>query len=200
MNAPDRAAGTSIFLRPIASPVALGLSGLVVASLVVSGLELGWVASGERTQVALVLLALPFPLQFTASVIAFLGRDAAAATALGVLAGTWLATSLVWLASPPGSVSGALGLALLAAAGLLAGAGATVAARGGLPGVVFLVEALRFALSGIYELSGSEFWQDAAGVVGLAVVALAGFAMLTVLVHEARVSHIDHEPGVREQL
>src|SRR5690349_7261705 len=117
MNTP-----TTVFLRPIGSPVALGLSGLVAASLVASGTELGWVALDERAHAALVILAFAFPLQFVASLLAFAARDGAVATALGVLAGSWLATSLVWLTSAAGSVSGSLGLLLLAAGGLLAGA------------------------------------------------------------------------------
>jgi uncharacterized protein len=176
----------TVFLRPIGSPVALGLAGLVGASLVASGLELGWVAVDERSHAALVILAFAFPLQLSASLIAFAARDGAIGAALGILAGTWLATSLVWLTSIPGSVSGSLGLLLLAAGGLLAGAGAAAATGKLLPAAVFLLEGLRFVLAGIHELGGSEFWQNAGGVLGLVVVALAGYTMLALALEDAK--------------
>lgn len=200
----------TVFLRPIGSPVALGLSGLVVASLVASGVELGWVAVDERTHAAIAVLAFAFPLQFAASLLAFAARDGAVGTANGILSGAWLATSLVWLTSLPGSVSGSLGLLLIAAAGVLAGAGVAAATGKVLPALVFLLEALRFVLAGIHELGGTEFWQNAAGVVGLGVVALAGYTMLAVTLEDAKDRTVlpigrrgpgpEPEPGVRRQL
>ena len=61
--------------------------------------ELGWLSPAEKHHAALTLLAFSFLLQLTASILAFLARDAAVGTALGVLSGTWLATGLVWLAA-----------------------------------------------------------------------------------------------------
>jgi succinate-acetate transporter protein len=207
MNEPNT---TTIFLRPIGTPVALGLSGLVAASLVASGLELGWVSAGERPLVAIVFLAFAFPLQGLASILAFLARDGAVGTAMGVLAGTWLATGLTYLATPPGSTSDTLGLLLLAAGGLLAAAAAAAASGKLVPAAVFATEALRFALIALYELSGAEVWQNLGGVVGLVVVALAGYAMLaavlegahgrTVLPLGRRGGRVEREPGVRAQL
>ena len=95
-----------IFLRPIGSPVALGLAGLCGASLVSSGLELGWIGHSESSRVALILLAFPFPLQLVASVLGFLARDGAVGTALGVLAGTWLSDALVLLSARRGARAG----------------------------------------------------------------------------------------------
>jgi uncharacterized protein len=200
----------TVFLRPIGSPVALGLSGLVSASLVASGLELGWVAVDERAHAAIAILAFAFPLQFLASILAFLARDGAAGTVMGVLAGTWLATSLVWLTSAAGSVSGSLGLLLLASAWLLAAGAVAVSTGKVLPALVFLIEAVRFALTGIHELGGSKFWQDASGVAGLVVVALAGYTVLAAALEDARGATVlprgrrgtaaTPEPGVRSQL
>lgn len=190
----------AVFLRPIGSPMPLGLSGLVAASLVSSGLELGWVSVSEQHAVALVLLGFAFPAQLVASLFAFVARDGAIGTALGVLSVTWLATGLVFIAGPPASTTGTLGLLLLAVAGLL-GASAAAAARGNpLAGAVFGTAALRFALTGVYELSAAEFWQNAAGVVGLALLALAGFAMAKNEFKAAAVTPLEAEPGVRERL
>jgi succinate-acetate transporter protein len=193
-------ANTRIFLRPIGSPAALGLSGLVVASLVSSGLELGWLADTERHAVALALVGFAFPLQLVASLFAFVARDGAVGTALGVLSGAWLVNALVFLTSLPGTTTGALGLVLLAVAGLLGASAAAVAMTNRLSAAVFATASLRFALTGIYELSGTEFWQDAAAVVGLVLVALAGFAMATTVMRDAAAKPLPDEPGVRERL
>lgn len=200
----------TVFLRPLGTPVALGLAGLVTASLVASGLELGWVDVTQRPHAAITFIAFAFPLQALAAVLAFLARDAAVGTAMGILSATWLATGLEYVASAPGTVSGSLGLLLLAAGFLLAAAAAGATASKLVPAAVFTIEALRFVLSGIYELSGTNFWQDFAGVVGLVVVALAGYAMLaavleasrgrTVLPLGRRNAPLEHEPGVRPQL
>lgn len=212
-----------VFLRPLGSSIPLGLAGLTGASLVSSGLELGWIASSEQHQVGLILLAFAFPLQLVASVFAFLGRDGAVGTTLGVLAGTWLCTGLIQVSST-GSRSGALGLLLLAAAGLVA-AGAVATASGKLaPALVFIVVALRFALIGLFELGASGGWRDVGGVVGLAVVAAAGYTMLALALEDAedrtvlpvgrrgrglealhapfdaQLDGVEHEAGVRKQL
>jgi succinate-acetate transporter protein len=210
----------TVFLRPIGSPVALGLSGLVAASLVLSGLELGWIASNQRGGAGLILVAFAFPLQFAASMLAFIARDAAVGAAMGILAGTWLSTGLTYLSSAPGSRGGALGLLLLASCTVLACAAAAAATGKLAPALVFLLAALRFALSGVYELGASEFWQDAAGVVGLVVVALAAYTMAAAALEDAlgttvlplgrhgrgaapldeQLKTVEHEAGVRQQL
>ena len=213
-----------VFLRPIGSPIALGLAGLVGASLVATGMELGWVAASERPQAALILLAFPFPLQLVATLLAFAARDGAAGAALGILSGTWLATALVWLSSAPGAVSGALGLLLFAAAALLVTTGLAAAANKLLPGLVFVVEGVRFACAAIHELGPAPGWQDAAGVIGIAVVVLAGYGVAAFVLEEVnhrtilpvgrrgvaaeamtgplaeQVDPVANEPGVRKQL
>ena len=223
MELDDRPPST-VFLRPIGSPIALGFAGLVAASLVDSGLELGWFSQSEQTQVAIVLLAFAFPLQFAASMIAFAARDGGIGTGIGVLSGTWLTNALIFLATPSSARSHALGLFLLAAGGLLLGVAAAAATGKLVPAAVFAVEGLRFLLAGIYFLGGSEPWQDASGVVGLVVVALAGYAVLAAALEDERTRDVlplgrrsagllsmqkpfadqmrgvEHEPGVRKQL
>ena len=75
-----------------------------------AGLQLGSIPAAEGQQVALCVLAFTVPLQFVASVFAFLARDGVAATGMGLLSGIWAATALVLLTAPPGSTSNALGL------------------------------------------------------------------------------------------
>jgi uncharacterized protein len=224
MEPPRSPMPAQVFLRPLGSPVALGLAGLAAASLVSSGLELGWISKSEGHHVGLILLAFPFVLQLTASVLAFLSRDGALGTAIGVLAGSWLSEALVHLSSAPGARSGALGLLLLASAGLLLGGAASSSLGKLLPATVFAAEAVRFAVHGIYELGGAHAWQNAGGIIGLAVAALAGYLMWAAALEDAQdrtmlpllrrgrgrqaledpfasqLAGLEHEAGVRKQL
>ena len=173
---PERPPAT-IFLRPIGSPLTIGMSGLAIASLVQSGLDLGWIAKTQAVQVGLVLLAVPFVLQLVACVFSYLARDGAVGACVGVLSTTWLAIGLIHIVSP-GSTSGALGLLLLSAGGILALSACAASIGKLLAGAVFLTAALRFALAGIYELSANSTWQDVSGIVGLVVCGLAAYGVL----------------------
>jgi succinate-acetate transporter protein len=167
-----------VFLRPIGSPLTVGMSGLAIASLVESGLSLSWLAKTQVHDVGLILIAVPFVLQLVACVFAYLARDGAAGAALGILATTWLGLGLVHLLAKPGSVSGALGLMLLATGGTLALSSGAVGVAKPLAAAVFLLSAIRFGIDGVYELSAVSAWQDAGGIVGLAVTGVASYAVL----------------------
>lgn len=171
-------ARAQVFLRPIGSPLTIGMSGLMIASLVQSGFDLRWISESQAAQVGLILLVGPFVLQLLASVFSYLARDGAGGAAVGVLATTWAAMGLVHIVSAPGSRSGALGLLLLASAGALGLSAIAVTVGKPLLGFVFMAAATRFALAGVYELGASGFWRDAAGVVGLVVLGLAAYCVL----------------------
>src|SRR5215213_6047143 len=96
-----------IFLRPLGNPLPLGFLALAGGTLVVSGLQLGWLAPTEGSNVALILVAFVFPLQLLTSILGFLARDSVAGTGMGILAGTWLSIGLVKLTSAPGATSDA---------------------------------------------------------------------------------------------
>ncbi len=167
-----------IFLRPIGSPLTIGMSGLAIASLVLSGLELGWIAKSESHQVAIILIAVPFVMQTLASVYSYLARDGATGAALGTLGSAWLGLGLVLLSSRPGTTSGAVGLLLLAAAGALGLSALAVSLAKPLIGATFLIAALRFAVGGIYQLSRVSAWQHAGGIAGLVMTGLALYAVI----------------------
>jgi uncharacterized protein len=199
-------------LRPIGNPLPLGFLALAGATLLVSGLQLGWLSESEGRNVALILIAFVFPLQLVTALFGYLGRDVVAGTGMGILCGTWLSVGLVTLTSPAGSTSDALGLfLLLAAVAMLVPASA--AASGKLVAVAVLgTTALRFACTGIYELTASDTWKDIAGVVGPALCAIAVYAALAIALEEARRTtvlptgrrgagrDVEDEPGIRPQL
>jgi uncharacterized protein len=167
-----------IVLRPIGSPLTIGMSGLAIASLVESGVALGWVPSSQSVEVGLILLAVPFVLQLLASIFSYLARDGSAGAATGVLATTWLALGLLHISSGTGRPLSAAGLLLVSAGGVLVLSALVVSSTKPLPGAVFLLAAVRFVLAGAYELSAAGIWNSAAGVVGLVVCAGAAYCVL----------------------
>jgi succinate-acetate transporter protein len=204
---------TRVVLRPIANPLPLGFLALAGGTLVLAGLQLGWVKASEGHDVALILIAFVSPLQLVACVFGYLGRDVVAGTAMGVLAGTWLAVALVTLGAPAGSTSDALGLLLLLSAVAMA-VPASAATTGKLAAAAVLsTTVLRFAVTGIYELTGSSGWKDVAGIVGLVLCAVAVYAALAFALEDAmqravlpvgrrrpRRAGALSEAGIREQL
>lgn len=213
-----------VVVRPIANPLPVGFLALAVATFVVSGLELGWIGQDEKAQVALVLLGGVFPLQLLSAAFGFLSRDVAAPTAMGILAGTWFGVGAILLASPPGATSDTLGLLLLVSAIALLCPAVTAAAGKLVVAAVLAVTVLRFAVTGVYQLTDVSAWQTLAGVVGLAVAAVALYASLALALEdekrrtvlptfrrgagraaiaeslEAELGEVHHEAGVREQL
>jgi uncharacterized protein len=201
-----------VILRPIGNPLPLGFLALAGATLSVSGLELGWLAPSQGRDVALVLIAFVFPLQLVTSVFGYLGRDVVVGTGMGLLAGTWLSVGLITLTSPTGSTSDALGLFLLIA-GIAMLVPAIASATGKLVATAVLgTTAVRFASTGMYELTASKTWEDVAGFVGLVLLAVAVYAALAIALEEARRTtvlptgrrgtgaDVGQEPGVRTQL
>jgi succinate-acetate transporter protein len=220
------AARATVLVRPIASPLPVTLLALAVASLVVSGQELGWYSPLDKPLVGWILIGFPAPLQLISMAWAFVTRSAPATAAAAVLSATWLATGLVDLHSGPAIPTPVpLGVMMLAAGGCLAlvavlqGASSAIA-----PAVVFAAAALRFVLSGVSGVSSVESWQDAAGVLGLVISALAAYVALAAMLEEslgrevlpvgrraagavgqeapldAQLDGVAHEPGVRRVL
>jgi uncharacterized protein len=215
---------TRIVLRPLANPLPLGFLALAGGTLLVSGLQLGWLRPSEGQNVALILIAFVFPLQLLTSTFGYLARDVVAGTGMGVLAGTWLSIGLVTLTNPAGATSDALGLFLLLAgsAMLIPGAAATTGKL--VPAAVLATTALRLATTGLYELTEGGFWEDIAGIVGIVLCALALYAALAMALEDARhaevlplgrrgarcnaleaglpaqVDHVERAAGIREQL
>ena len=215
---------TCIALRPIAGPLALGFFGLAAATFVMSGLQLGWVEPTEGKQVALCVLAFTVPLQFTASLFGFLARDGVAATGMGLLSGIWAVVGLITFTGKPGSTSDALGLFLLLTGVAMWAPASSAAASKLVPAVVLTTAGLRFVVTGLYQLTSNEAWEDTAGVIGLV---LAGFAVYAAYAAEfedvlkrpllplgrrgkgeqavkgtyaEQIANVAHEPGVRQQL
>ena len=215
---------TCITLRPIAGPLALGFFGLAAATFVMSGLQLGWVAAVEGKQVALCILAFTVPLQFTASLFGFLARDGVAATGMGLLSAIWAVVGLVTFTGRPGSTSDALGLFLLLTGVAMWAPASSATASKLVPALVLATAGLRFVVTGLYQLTSNEAWEDTAGVIGLLLAGLAVYAAYAAEFEDVlkrpllplgrrgkgeeavkgtyaqQIANVAHEPGVRQQL
>ena len=225
-RSPEPGVGTPelrVVVRPIGNPLPLGFLALMVATVALAMLQLHVVEPEQGRLVAVGILGLTVPLQLVACVLGFLARDPVAGTGMGVLAGTWAALGWVLLLSPPGSTSPALGVLLLCSAVAMcvptAAATSKVAAM-----AVMGLSALRFAVTGVGQLTSSSTWLSAAGWVGVLLGLVAAYAAVSFELEDARhatvlpvgrrgdgsdtmtasaaeeTASVPHEAGVRKQL
>lgn len=215
---------TRVVLRPIANPLAYGFLGLAVATITEGAFDLGWVPARQQHEVALVLVAFAFPVQFLSTVYGFISRDTTAVSGLGLQSVTWLSFGLIQLLGHPGARSEAAAVLLFAAGTVLIVPAAGAALGKVLPAAVISMTALRFVLTGLWEHFGGAAWRNAAGWEGVALFALALYVALATelesMCHRTilpvgrhgngrqavtgglsdQVTHLSNEPGVREQL
>jgi uncharacterized protein len=214
---------TRIVVRPLGNPLPLGFLALMVATTAVAMLQLGVLEPDQGHVVAIGILVLTVPLQVIASVLGFLARDPVAGTGMGVLAGTWAAVGFTMLGSAPGVTSPALGVLLLGSA--VAMLVPTAAATTKLAGLAVMgLSSVRFAVTGVGQLTDSSAWLTAAGWVGVALALVAAYAALAFELEDVRhatalpvgrrgagadtmtapardeLASLPHEGGVRKQL
>jgi hypothetical protein len=167
-----------VVLRPIASPLTLAFLALAVGTFILAGLQLSWVPVAESADIGLALVVFVSPLQAVSSVFGFLARDSIAGTGTGLLSASWLAIGVLTFTGRPGQTSGALGLLLIGAATALLVPATVGAASKPLASLVITAVALRFYLTGGYELSATPAWKDAAAAEGLLLALVALYAAL----------------------
>jgi succinate-acetate transporter protein len=215
---------TRITLRPIASPLPLGLLAVMSGGLLLSCMQIGAFPLKDQHTVALILLGFVVPLELVATIFCFLARDTVAATGLGVFTGAWFASALTLMSSPPGQTDKAFGVFLLSlAASMLVIVGGASFGKAG-AALVILFGAARFGVAGLYELLGGTGLEHAAAVIGFALVATALYTALATEVEDVRgqrqlplgrkadaakaldepfavqLEHLEKEAGVRQQL
>lgn len=226
-NAPDSgiAPYTRVTLRPIGSPLPMGLLALMCAVLLLSLGQVGALPAEEGRTVALILVGFVVPLMLVSSIFSFLARDTVAGTALGLFTGAFLVIALGTLSAPsPQATSDALGVFLiaLAAAMLVLVAGASFGKAG--PAAVIVVGSARFLVNGLYEIKSTAGLEHAAGIVGFLLAGTALYSALATLIEDvqrrttlplgrrakardaldapfaSQLERIEHEAGVRQQL
>jgi uncharacterized protein len=213
-----------IVLRPLASPLPVGFLALAVGTFTIAGLQLSWIPAALSPDAGLAVLSFVVPLQTVSFILGFLTRDPAASTGMALQAGGWFSIGLATYTARPGQASPALGLLLVGAATVLLVPAATAALSKVLASLVMALTALRFYLTGAYELSAAAGWKEAAGIAGLVLAAVALYAGLAFELEDSRratllptmrrgqgrtalagdladeVAGIQHEAGVRRTL
>ncbi|MDB5182180.1 MAG: hypothetical protein JWP13_943 [Candidatus Saccharibacteria bacterium] len=164
---------TTVTLRPIASPMPLGLFTLAIASAVVSAVEVGIIPESSFRAVSLII-APAFLLQLVAAIFAFLSRDTIAATVLASFASTWLVGALAFFINPP-DIGKALGIYYFVFS-IFVLLILSLAKSKLVLSAIMVCAVLRFVSSGIYEFTNSSAAGLVAGIVGfvLTIVALYG--------------------------
>lgn len=215
---------TRIVLRPMASGLPLGFFAFGAGTIMLTALELHWVPLTETRTLLIAVLAFVVPLEALAGIFAFLARDSGVATGLSMLSAAWATTGVVMLGGPPGSRNAALGIFMLTLATLMVVLfGASLQAKP-LFGVLLLIGAARFALTGVYQLTGATATELASGWLGLPLVAFSLYGGLALLLEEgqqrtvlpilrrgralsslegdlnSQLQRAEREPGVRRQL
>jgi uncharacterized protein len=215
---------TRIFVRPVGSALPLGFFSFGVGMFILGGLGVHSITGHDVQAAGLLLASFVFPLELIATVIAFLARDTAGATTLGLFTGSWLAVGLAFLTGKPGETSRTLAFFLVyfSAVVVLLAAGAMFGKP--LIGVLLLLSAARALLAGIYEFTGDKGWETIGGALAFLIAGLAlygGLAFLLEDIHgrsvlpvfrrgEARdaiegglgeqLARLQNETGVRSQL
>ena len=177
---------TRIVLRPLASSLPMGFFAFAVGTVLLTALELQWVPLAEGRSLMTMALAFVVPLEGLAAVLAFLARDVGAATGLSVLASAWAATSITVRGAPPGSLSPALGIFLLTLATMMIVLSAGAFGSKPLFGVLLLIGASRFAVTGVYQIYGWHSLVTVAGWIGVPLAVFALYGGLALLMEDSR--------------
>jgi succinate-acetate transporter protein len=177
---------TRIFVRPLGSALPLGFFSFGVGMFILAGIGVHSIPASDVKTAGLLLAAFVFPLELVATVIAFLARDTAGATTLGLFTGSWLAVGLALHSAEPGATSRSLGYFLLyfGAVVVLLAVGAMLGKP--LIGVILLLSAARAILGGIFELTGDKGWETTGGGLAFFISGLALYGGLAFLLEDLR--------------
>jgi hypothetical protein len=214
---------TRIVLRPIGSGLPLGFYSFGLGMLLLGCSAIGWIPVSEYKDVAMLLLAFAFPLQLLAAVLAFLARDTLGATTLGLFAASWLSLGWSEYAAEPGATSVTLAVYLFGFATVAMLLALMSVPAKPLFSVLLTVSAARMVLDGIYEAGGPHGALTPAGVVAIALAALALYGGTALALEDSRhrellplfrrgaadaafegfdaqLDRLESEPGIRQQL
>jgi hypothetical protein len=175
-----------VVVRPLGSVLPLGFLVFGVGIFVTAAYSLGWIPPKDGRDVFLLALVFVAPVEAVTAVLAFLARDTAGGTTLGVFAGTWATLGVIGLGLGPGETSTTLGVFLLADGVVILIL--AIAAIFGNPAFTVLlgVACARFALNGVYELTGTKTIEHISGYIGLVLAAVAGYGGLAFLLEDGQ--------------
>ncbi len=175
-----------INLRPLATPLPLGMYSFGLGMLLLAAQTAGWIPLSETKQVGMLLVSFVFPLEAVAAIVAFLARDTVAGTVLGLFATSWLALGLALIVGHPGATSITLGFFQLGFAAPILALAVTASAGKPLLSAIMIMSASRSILDGLYQVSSTTSLERAAGYVAAAIAAFALYAGTALVIEDVR--------------
>jgi uncharacterized protein len=183
----DRApAAARIVVRPLATPLPLGLYSFGIGMLMLAAQSAGWVPVEQSKDVGLIVATFVFPLESAAAIFAFLARDALAATVLGLFSTSWLTIGLTLILGPPGSQTAALGFYLVGFAAAVGTLGVLGLSGKPLLSLILALSTARAIIDAIYQFSGTIGIERAAGYVAAAIAAAAWYAGTAMVLEDVK--------------
>lgn len=213
---------TRIVLRPLGSALPLGFFAFGAGALTTAVWDLHWIPRAEYKPAAIALIAFVAPLELLACIFAFLSRDAAGGTTMGIFAATWGVFASFWLAVGP-LQSPALGVFSVMLTGAIACLAVVAFPAKPLLSLVLVIAAVRDGCLAAFHL-GATGALKGVGWCGLVLAPLSLYGGLAFLLEDvnqrtilpllrrgaAKTSmegslseqeqRIEHESGVRNQL
>ncbi len=173
-----------ISVRPYGSALPLGFFSFGVGMLLLGGIGVGWIHGADTKTAGLLIALFVFPLELIAAVIAFLARDTASATALGLFSSSWLALGIADATGTPGEKSHAIGLYLVMFGVMVLALAAASFLGKPLLGGLLAIAAARSFLFGAWELGAGGHVLYAGGVVGIAIAVASVYGGLAFLLED----------------
>lgn len=178
-----------VVIRPVGTVLPLGFLVFATGAFVTATYSIGWIPIAQSRVVFELLLLFVVPVQSVAVVFAFLSRDTAGGTTMGVFAATWGTLGVIGLSLKPGETSTALGVFLCAdCVAILILALASITGNPAFT-VLLLIGCGRFATNGVYQLTATTGYERVSGWIGIVLAAAAAYAGLAFLLEDSR-----HEP------
>jgi uncharacterized protein len=213
-----------IMLRPIGSALPLGFFAFGLGMFMLAAEGIPWIRPYEIHDVGLILVTFVAPLEFLATVIAFLARDSIGAATLGLFSASWFSTGWGLLGSQPGETSRAFGMLVLCFAAVIALLAIMAWQSKPFFTVLLGLSLSRMVTYGVWEWGGPGGWLKTAGWIAFALGCLALYGGIALGFEDAlqrevlptfrrgsaraaieggldkQLERLTNEPGVRQQL
>lgn len=179
---------TRIVLRPLGNALPLGFFAFGTGVILMSAIEMHWIPPEDARNVPILLLGFVAPLELLASVIAYLSRDTAAATTLGIFALSWVPQGIVMMrqAQNPSSTEG---IFLIMMAAMIAALGAAAYSAKPLLSAILTVTFVRTLCAALVQLGTSKLTTTDA-IVGIVLTAMSFYGGVAFLIEDVKQSDI----------
>lgn len=213
---------TRIMLRPIGSALPIGFYAFGIGIILMSAVELRWIPQADAPNIPMVLFGFVAPLEFLACIFAFLARDTASATTLGIFALSWIAQGLVMVRQGL-QPSSTVGIFLVMIAAILTALAIIAYATKPLLTFILVLAILRSITACVVEFGHAE-WGMPTAYIGIALTVMSLYGGTAFLIEDLKhgevlplfrrgkaekameggldeqIKEVPNEPGVRQQL